>query len=88
MSRTITMTKDGGKFYTAQAVSLALTWPVLPVVLLFMILAIINPFWFRESFLQWITETVDTYSRWRNYKVYGIYLGCDPKVWHTLKDSI
>lgn len=87
MSRTITMTKDGGKFYTAQIVSLALTWPVLPFVLLFMILAIINPFWFRESFFQWITETVDTYSRWRNYKVYGIYLGCDPKVWHTLKDS-
>jgi len=50
-----------------------------------LILAIINPFWFRSSFFNWVERTVNRLSIWRNRLTYRIYLGTDPELWHALK---
>ena len=88
MVQTVKMTRDGGHFWRAQAVSIMLTWPMLPIVILVMIIGFANPLWFREAFLQFIIDKTEQFSRWRNYKVYTLYLGMDPKVWHTLKGDL
>ncbi len=86
LPREVNLTKDGGFYYKAQVFRHAITWPTIPFVLAALLIAIINPFWFRDSFFQFVERKVNDFSRWRNYKMYAIYLGCDPKMWHTLKD--
>lgn len=88
LPREITLTKDGGFYYKAQAFRHATTWPVFPFVAVLLLIAIVNPLWFRDSFFQFIERKINDYARWRNYKMYAIYLGCDPKMWHTLKDPV
>jgi hypothetical protein len=88
VSKTIKMTRDGGHFWRAQSLSILLTWPMLPVVVAVMIIGFLNPLWFREWFLDKLISYTERYSRWRNYKVYSVYLGMDPKVWHTLKGDV
>lgn len=88
LPREIELTKDGGFYYKAQAFRHAATWPVLPFVAVALLVAIINPLWFRDSFFRFMERKVNDYARWRNYKMYAIYLGCDPKMWHTLKDPV
>ncbi len=86
LPKTVTMTRGGGRFWRAQAVSLALTYGVLflPVVVA-LILAVINPFWFRDRFFNWVERTVNRLSIWRNRIAYRIYLGTDPEMWHALR---
>ena len=86
LPREITLTKDGGFYYRALAFRHALTWPVLPFVAVALIIAIINPLWFRDSLFRFVERKINAFAQWRNYKQYAIYLGCDPKMWHTLKD--
>ena len=86
LPREIELTPDGGFYYRAQAFRHLATWPMLPFVGVALAIAILNPFWFRDSLFRFVERKVNDYSRWRNYKMYGIYLGCDPKMWHTLKD--
>lgn len=86
LPREVELTKDGGFYYKAQAFRHLLTWSVLPFVVVLLVIAILNPLWFRDSFFHFIERQVNNFSRWRNYKMYEIYLGCDPKLWHTLKD--
>jgi len=87
MPKEITLTPDGGRFYRA------MTFHWITVVLLFipavslLLVAVVNPFWFRDSFFSWCEQTIGRFSQWRNYQKYRIYLGCDPRVWHGLKDS-
>lgn len=85
LPETVTMTRDGGNYYRAMIFRHGLTWPVLPFVAVLLLLAVINPFWFRDSFFRWTESLVNRFTRWRNYKQYALYLGCDPKYWHTLK---
>jgi hypothetical protein len=85
-SKQITMTREGGRFYRAHAWSLTVTYCSLPLVLVVLIAAVINPFWFRDNMFDWAERMINQFSRWRDYKTYSIYLGCDPKVWHALKD--
>jgi hypothetical protein len=40
------------------------------------------------SMFNWVEGRVNRFSRWRNHVKYHIYLGCDPKVWHTLKGDL
>ena len=87
LPKTVTMTRTGGRYWPALTFRLALTWPILPFVLILLLVAIINPFWFRDSMFNWIERKINAYSRWRDYRQYAIYLGADPKMWHTLKDS-
>jgi hypothetical protein len=88
LPREVELTKDGGFYYRAQAFRHLATWTVMPFVLAVLLIAIVNPLWFRDSFFQFVERKVNDYSRWRNYKMYAIYLGCDPKMWHTLKDPV
>lgn len=88
LPKTVTMTRDGGNYWRAQTFSLSLSYLVLfvPVVLLLLI-AIVNPFWFRDQFFNWVERSVNRITIWRNRIAYRIYLGTDPELWHALKDS-
>ena len=85
LPREITLTPDGGRYYQAQAFRYAITVPCIPFVALMLLLAVINPFWFRDRMFTFVERKVNEFSRWRNYRMYAIYLGCDPRMWHTLK---
>ena len=86
LPKTVTMTRDGGNYWRAQAFSLGLSYGVLllPVLTLLM-LAVVNPFWFRDRFFNWVERTVNRVTVWRNRLAYRIYLGTDPELWHTLR---
>ena len=85
--RQIKLTKDGGNWWRGWIFHYAFTIPVFLFATVAIIIAVINPFWFRESFFRWVEVTIHKISSWRNYKHYAIYLGTDPKMWHMLKDS-
>jgi hypothetical protein len=88
MNKEITLTPEGGRFYRAMTfhwITVIVFMPFLATVLL---IAILNPLWFRDSMFNWVERRVNQFSRWRNRIKYHIYLGCDPKVWHTLKGDL
>lgn len=87
LPNSVQMTRDGGRYYRAHAWSMSLTLCLLPFVLVLTIAALINPFWFRDSMFNWLEKKVNRFVRWRNKKAYGIYLGCDPDIWHALKST-
>lgn len=80
------MTKEGGRYYRAVAFGMGVRFSMLPFVVIALVLAFVNPFWFRESLFSYIERKVYSISAWISYKQYTIYLGCDPEVWHALKD--
>ncbi len=82
----ITLTKEGGNYYRAIAVHWLLSAPAIMLFLVLVILAIINPLWFRDSFIQWVEHAANRFARWRDNLKYRIYLGTDPEMWHALKD--
>ena len=84
--KTVTMTRDGGHYWRAMAFNWVFTVPVVIPVSLILLLAVLNPFWFRDSFFNYIHDRVNRISIWRNCKMYQIYLGCNPAVWHASKD--
>ena len=88
MPKTVTLTRGGGHYWRAQAFRLVVAWTSLPAVLAILAVAFINPLWFREDFLRWTLDTLNKFSRWLSYQQYSIYLGMDPRVWHTLKGDI
>ena len=88
MNKEITLTPGEGNYYRAMAFHWLIVAVAIVPVLFALIIAIINPFWFRDSMFNWIESTVNRLSRWRNYVKYHIYLGCDPKMWHTLKGDL
>jgi len=53
-----------------------------------LLIAIVNPFWFRSSMFEYVERTVNRLSQWRNYQKYRIYLGTDPRMWHTLRGDL
>lgn len=87
-NKEIELTRDGGNFYRAMAFHWLIVAVCIVPVLLALLAAVINPFWFRSSMFNWVETGVNRLSRWRNYRKYHIYLGCDPKVWHTLKGDL
>lgn len=86
MAKEITLTKDGGFFYRSMTFHYVTTGLILPFLCVAVLVAILNPFWFRNDFFNFIERKVNDITRWRNNIKYRIYLGCDPKVWHSLKD--
>ena len=88
MNKEIELKPGEGNYYRAMAFHWLIVAVAIVPVLLALIIAIINPFWFRNSMFSWIETSVNKLSRWRNYKKYHIYLGCDPKMWHTLKGDL
>ena len=88
MEKEIELKPGEGNFYWAMTFHwLVVAAAIVPVALV-LLLAVINPFWFRDSFFSLIERAVNRLSRWRNYQKYRIYLGTDPKMWHTLKGDL
>ena len=77
-----------GNFYKAMTFHWAIVSVCILPVCMALVIAVINPFWFRDDLFRWVEGGVNKLSRWRNYKKYHIYLGTDPKVWHTLKGDL
>lgn len=82
---TVELTPDGGNYYRAIAFWYVITlFAIIPVAVV-LIVAILNPFWFRDSMFRWVENSVNRLAKWRNYRQYALYLGCDPEYWHTLR---
>ena len=81
---TVDLTPEGGRYYRAMAFWWLSTMALIVPVVIVLIVALINPFWFRDSFFRWVEQSVNKIARWRNYRQYALYLGCDPTYWHTL----
>jgi hypothetical protein len=88
MNRVIELRPGEGNFYRAMAFHYAIVAIFLLPVIALLLVALLNPFWFRESLFNAIDKAFNRLSRWRNYTKYHIYLGCDPKVWHALKGDL
>ena len=86
LPKEIKLTPEGGHYYKAMMFRYVLTALLIVPVVIALLMAILNPLWFRDSFFRWTENKVNAISLWRNYRMYAIYLGCDPKIWHTLKD--
>jgi hypothetical protein len=87
-SKEIELKPGEGNYYRAMSFHWATVTVLIVPVVISLIIAIINPFWFRDGMFRFIETQVNKLSRWRNYTQYRIYLGCDPKVWHTLKGDL
>jgi hypothetical protein len=87
LPKTVVLTRDGGRYWPAMAFHFAVTLAVLPGVLIALVIAVINPFWFRNDLFDLVERRINEFSRWRGYRQYSIYLGTDPRMWHALKDS-
>ena len=87
LPESITLTRDGGKFWPAMIFRYTFTFCVLAPIFITLLVAVVNPLWFRDSFFRWVESSVYSITQWRNYKIYSIYLGADPKLWHTLKGN-
>lgn len=87
MKSEITLTKEGGFYYRAMTVHVLFVATIIVPALLVTILALINPFWFRQAMFQWVERKATKLARWRDRIKYRAYLGTDPEVWHALKDN-
>jgi hypothetical protein len=87
MTSKLNYTKEGGRYYRAQLFFYTSVVILAIPILLLLIIGLLNPLWFRDSYLLWLQNSVESLSRWRNFKMYGIYLGMDPDVWHALSDD-
>ena len=85
LPKSITMTRDGGFYWRAMVFRYVFTYTIILPVLAVIVVAVANPFWFRDSMFRWVENTVNRIARWRNYQQYRLYLGTDPEMWHTLK---
>ena len=83
--KSVTLTREGGHYWRAVIFRAVMAYSTVPFVALFLLLALLNPFWFRDSFFSFIERQTNKFSRWISYRQYAIYLGTDPEVWHALK---
>lgn len=88
MNREIELTPAGGRYYQAMAFHWLFVAMLIVPVILVLLVAVLNPFWFRTAMFEWVERRVNQLSRWRNYQKYRIYLGCDPRMWHTLRGDL
>jgi hypothetical protein len=77
-------TKEGGRYYRAQAYYWASVALFLPLIIIALIVSHLNPFWFRYSLIELLEDVVNHIARKRNYRMKAIYLGCDPEFWSDL----
>lgn len=87
MSTQVIMTPDGGNYRLAVLFHWAFLSVLILPILVVLLVAVLNPLWFRDDLFEWVERTIIRISKWRDYRKYAIYLGTDPKVWHALKDS-
>jgi hypothetical protein len=82
----VTLTRDGGYYYRALSFHYASIAVLFIPCIIVILVAVVNPFWFRNSLFNLIENKVNQLSRWRDKLKYRIYLGTDPEMWHALKD--
>ena len=83
----VTMTPDGGNYRLAVTFHWTFIALVFLPVVFVLLIAILNPLWFRDDFFSWTENSIHKLAKWRDYRKYAIYLGTDPKMWHALKDG-
>lgn len=83
----IDYTRQGGRYYRAMAWFYFTVVVLMLPVLTLLLAGLLNPLWFRDDFLRWLQNTIERLTARRNYVMYRLYLGMDPKVWHALKDD-
>ena len=88
MNKEITLTPGGGRYYQAMSFHWASVVVSVPFLFVMLLIAVLNPLWFRDRMFNWVEHLVNRYTRWRNYIKYKIYLGTDPKLWHSLKGDM
>ncbi len=88
MNKEIELTPAGGRYYQAMTFHWVIVALLIVPVIAVLLVAVINPFWFRNAMFEWVERRVNQLSRWRNYQKYRIYLGCDPRMWHTLRGDL
>jgi hypothetical protein len=88
MNKEIELRPGEGNYYWAMTFHWIVVALLIVPVFVALLIAIINPLWFRDDMFRWVENGVNKLSRWRNYKKYHIYLGTDPKLWHTLKGDL
>lgn len=88
MNKEIELVPGGGNYYRAMTFHWLVVAVLIVPVFVALLIAIVNPFWFRSSMFEYVERTVNRLSRWRNYKKYHIYLGTDPRMWHTLRGDL
>ena len=88
MNKEIELTPDGGNYYRAMTFHWVIVLLLIVPVMVALLVAIVNPLWCRNAMFEWVERGVNRISRWRNYEKYRIYLGCDPKMWHTLRGDL
>jgi hypothetical protein len=88
MQKEINLEPNGGNFLTAMAFHWICVAVLIVPILLVLLIAVCNPFWFRDWFFNYIERIVQRITNWLNYRKYHIYLGCDPKIWHSLKGDL
>jgi hypothetical protein len=88
MNKEIELKPGEGNYYRAMTFHWLIVTVLIVPVLLTLLVAVINPFWFRNAMFEWVERGVNQLSRWRNYQKYRIYLGCDPRMWHTLRGDL
>ena len=87
IKKEIVLTKNDGYYYRAMAFHWTLTIAFLIPALTLMLVAFLNPFWFRQDLIEWTVNVVNKFAEWRNYRKYAIYLDCDPVYWQTLNST-
>ena len=88
MNQEIELTPQGGRYYRAMTFHWMIVALLIVPVITVLLVAVINPFWFRNAMFEWVERRVNQLSRWRNYQKYRIYLGADPRMWHTLRGDL
>ncbi len=88
MNKEIELTPQGGNYYRAMTFHWVIVALLIVPVIAVLLVAVINPFWFRNAMFEFVERRVNQLSRWRNYQKYRIYLGCDPRMWHTLRGDL
>jgi len=78
------MKPGGGRYYRAQAFRWFIYTLIALPVIISLIIMYLNPFWFRQSFGEWICEAWEPVGAWILYRTWAIYIGCDPRLWAAL----
>ena len=85
-TKEIELKKGEGFYYRALVWHWLFVAVVFPFVIIATIVAVINPFWFRNGMFNTVEQSIYKIARWRDRIKYRIYLGTDPELWHALKD--
>ncbi len=80
-------TRTGGRYYRAMTWFYFTITVLMAPVLTLLLIGLLNPLWFRDDYLRWLQNSIERMTARRNYIMYRIYLGIDPKVWHALKSD-